>query len=156
MQTESHNHTDRRIRGVSSCINALRENGRPIAGGRFLCAEGQAVPSSRWTGLVEAVTSPDQKGNRYRNRARVNNSPSKGRGTRRTGATRASNSDDQTRFLYGVFPGNGLVVDPACGRRPGPQVIASCHAGCKKPRSVSLQEPFAQPLQLLDIELPSL
>ena len=60
MQTESLNHTDRRIRGVSSCINALRENGRPIAGGRFLCAEGQAVPSSRWTGLVEAVTSPDQ------------------------------------------------------------------------------------------------
>ena len=85
MQTNLRNQTDR-LRGVSSCINALRENGRPIAGGRFLCAEGQAVPSSRWTGLVEAVTSPDQKGNRYTNRARVNNSPSKGRGTRRIGA----------------------------------------------------------------------
>ena len=157
MQTESHNHTDRRIRGVSSCINALRENGRPIAGGRFLCAEDQAVPSSRWTGLVEAVTSPDQKGNRYRNRARVNISPSKGRGTRRIAATRASNSDDQTRFLFGVFPGNGLVVDPANGLRPGPQVIVGefTLADGKKPRSVSRQEPFAQPWQLLDDDLPT-
>ena len=157
MRPESHNHTDRRIRGVSSCINALRENGRPIAGGRFLCAERQAVPSSRWTGFVEPVCSPAPKRNRYTKRARVNNSPSKGRGIRRTGATRASNPDDQTRFLYGVFPGNGLVVDPASGLRPGPQVIVGefALADGKKPRSVSRQEPFAQPWQLLDDELPT-
>ena len=156
-RTEFYNQLDRPIRGDDSCEIALRENGRPIAGGRFLCAEGEAVPSSRWTGLVEAVTSPDQKGNRYTNRARVNNSPSKGRGTRRTGATRASNSDDQTRFLFGVFPGYGLVVDPASGRRPGPQVIVGefALADGKKPRSVSRQEPFAQPLQLLDDDLPT-
>ena len=122
-RTKTTKRITRRHHSAGSLCIALRENGRPIAGGRFLCAEYQAVPSSRWTGLVEAVTSPDQKGNRYTNRARVNNSPSKGRGTRRIGATRASNLEDQTRFLYGVFPGNGLVVDPACGLRPGPQVI---------------------------------
>ena len=107
MQFDSRHQTDR-LRSVRSCNYALRENGRPIAGGRFLCAEGQAVPSSRWTGFVVPVTSPDPKGNRYRNRARVNTFPSKGRGTRRIGATGASNSGDQTRFLSSarVFPGN--------------------------------------------------
>ena len=70
MQFDSRHQTDR-LRSVRSCNCALRENGRSIESGRFLCAEGQAVPSSRWTGLVEAVTSPDQKGNRDTNRAPV-------------------------------------------------------------------------------------
>ena len=126
-RTDSFSQTDCHFGSVDSYVTALRENGRPELGGCFLCAEGQAAPSRRWTGLVEAVTSPDTKGNRYRNRARVKTSPSKGRGARRVGATRASNSGDQTGFSFPreVFPGNGLVVDPACGRRPGPQVMAS-------------------------------
>jgi hypothetical protein len=144
METDFSPNTERRCRGECSYDYATLDNSRSLVGGCFLCAEGQAVPSARWTGFVEPVCCPDPKRNRYRNRARVMTSPSKGRGARRSGATRASHLGGQTRFsllrqvLRELFPGNGLVVDPACVRRPGPQVMASgvFVAGCEEPRSV--------------------
>ena len=159
LRTDASSNTDYRCRGASSFDFATQRDSRPTVGGCFLLrTELQAVPSHRWTGFVEPVCCPAPKRNRYTKRARVTNSPSKGRGIRRCGATRASHFGGQTRFsfLREVFPGNGLVVDPACGRRPGPQVMVSGGfvAGCEQPPSVSHREPFAQLSVLPGIVVP--
>ena len=129
MARTNHQHSDIRVRGRTLCneVAQLRENGCPAMGGRFRCAEDQAVhPFCGWRVISCRLLHPDQKRNRNTKRARVTTSPSKGRDSRRCGATRIPNADDQTRFpfLTEAFPGYGLVVDPACGRRPGPHVIA--------------------------------
>ena len=147
--------TDILVRGSApyKLVAQPRENGRPKPGGRFPCAEDQAVPSTeslhRWRVISCRLLTPEPKRNRNRKWARVTTSPSKGRDSRRCGATRIPNADDQTRFpfLREVFPGYGLVVDPACGRRPAPHVMAGgvLVIGCNKPRPVTRQQPFAQP-----------
>ena len=150
MTATEYNRTDYRHCAIDSNTIAQREFSRLTMGGCFLCAdERETAPCQSRTGHLVPVALPDSKRNRNRKRARVNNSPSTSRGARRKGATTASNSGDQTRLflLREVFPGYGLVVDPA--KRPTSRSTSDGRRAnarrLKKPRPVHREELFAQP-----------
>lgn len=65
----------------------------------------------RQTGLVEPVTSPAPKGNRYTKGLRLNGPAAF------PGGLALPPLEGRNRFLFGVFPGNEQVVDPVSPAR---------------------------------------